>query len=194
MTNPQPPSDAWASTGLSRAIRQHSGLFLAEGIILCILGIAAIAVPLLAGLAATIFLGWLFLAAGLAGLYFTLKEKGAPGFGWSLLSAVAAIAAGAILLWHPLKGLLTLTYVLIAFFIVDGAAMIFLAISHRRELTGKWEWVLVNGVIDLILAGIIISGLPGAFTWALGVLVGIDLVFGGAALVALALDARRTAQ
>ncbi len=194
MTNQQSPADAGASTGFSRAIRQHSGLFLAEGIVLCILGIAAIAVPVLAGLAATIFLGWLFLAAGLSGLYFTFREKGAPGFGWSLFSALLAIAAGAVLLWHPLKGLLTLTYVLIAFFIVDGAVTIFIAIAHRRELTGKWEWVLVNGVIDLILAGIIIAGLPGAFAWALGLLVGIDMLFGGAALVALAIDARRTAQ
>ncbi len=71
--------------------------------------------------------------------------------------------------------------------------MIILAIAHRRELSGKWEWILVNGVIDLILAGIIISGLPGTIVWALGLLVGIDMAFGGASLIAIALEARKEA-
>jgi hypothetical protein len=83
--------------------------------------------------------------------------------------------------------------VLIAYFIVDGILMIILAIAHRRELSDKWEWILVNGVIDLILAGIIISGLPGTLVWALGLLVGIDMVFGGASLIAIALEARKEA-
>jgi hypothetical protein len=79
------------------------------------------------------------------------------------------------------------------YFIVDGILMIILAIAHRRELSGKWEWILVNRVLDLILAGIIISGLPGTLFWALGLLVGIDMVFGGASLIAVALEARKEA-
>ena len=102
---------------------------------------------------------------------------------------------GPIAMQEPLvsnheSGLIILTYVLIAYFIVGGILMIILAIAHRRELSGKWEWILVNGVIDLILAGIIISGLPGTLFWALGLLVGIDMVFGGASLIAVALEAR----
>jgi uncharacterized membrane protein HdeD (DUF308 family) len=170
----------------------HWGLFLAEGIILCVLGVGAVVVPLVAGLATTVFLGWLFLFAGLAGLFFTFRAKSAPGFGWALLSAVAAVVAGAILLWNPFQGLATLTLVLTAYFIVDGVAIIFLAIAHRRELSGKWEWMLVNGVMDLLLAGIILSGFPGTLVWALGLLVGIDLLFGGATLVAMAMQSRKT--
>ncbi|HEY5225504.1 MAG TPA: hypothetical protein VIJ06_01810, partial [Methylovirgula sp.] len=70
--------------------------------------------------------------------------------------------------------------------------MIILAIAHRRELSGRWELIMFNGVIDLILAGIIISGMPGTLAWAFGLLVGIDLVFGGAALIAMATQARST--
>jgi uncharacterized membrane protein HdeD (DUF308 family) len=81
--------------------------------------------------------------------------------------------------------------VLIAFFVVDGIVMIILAVSHFRDLSGKWEWMMVNGVIDLILAGVIVSGLPGTLTWALGFLVGIDLVFGGVSLAAMALEAHK---
>jgi uncharacterized membrane protein HdeD (DUF308 family) len=176
---------------LTRSMRDHWGLFLAEGLILCILGLGAIVVPPLAGLATTLFLGWLFLVAGLVGLYFTFRAKSAPGFGWALLSAIAALCAGALLLWNPFQGLATLTYVLVAYFIVDGGAIIFLAIAHRRELSGKWEWLLLNGVMDLILAGIILAGLPGTLVWALGLLVGVDLLFGGASLIAMALAARK---
>jgi uncharacterized membrane protein HdeD (DUF308 family) len=172
-------------------MREHWKLFLTEGIILCILGLGAIVVPLIAGLAATVFLGWLFLFAGLVGLVFSFRARSAPGFGWAILSAAVAVIAGALLLWDPLQGLATLTFVLVAYFIIDGAAIIFLAIAYRRELSGKWEWMLMNGVTDLILAGIIISGFPGTLVWALGLLVGIDLLFGGAALIAMASAARK---
>ncbi|MGD0635343.1 MAG: HdeD family acid-resistance protein [Beijerinckiaceae bacterium] len=182
-----------ASADLTRSMHEHWGLFLAEGIILTILGFGAIIVPAVAGLVTTLFLGWLFLVAGLVGLVFTWQAKKAPGFGWSLLSALVAIVAGAVLLWSPFQSLITLTYVLIAYFIIDGIAIIFLSIEHRRELSGKWEWMLFNGLIDLVLAGIIISGLPGTLVWALGLLVGIDLVFGGTTLIAIALEARKTA-
>ncbi|HEX7970447.1 MAG TPA: HdeD family acid-resistance protein [Stellaceae bacterium] len=181
------------SAALSRSIREHWRLFLVEGIILVLLGLGAIIVPPIAGLAATIFLGWLFLIGGVVGLVATLGARQAPGFWWSLLSAVVAVVAGGVLLWNPLQGLVTLTYVLIAYFIADGVLTIILGIAHRRELSGRWEWLVFNGVVDLILAALILSGLPGAFAWALGLLVGIDLVFGGASLIAMALAARQSA-
>jgi hypothetical protein len=93
--------------------------------------------------------------------------------------------AGALLLWNPLHSLAMLTYVLVGFFIIDGLLTIMLAIAHRRSLSGRWEWLMVNGVIDLFLAGIILSGVPGTLVWALGLIVGIDMVFGGASLIAI---------
>ena len=104
-----------------------------------------------------------------------------------------ALLAGIVLLWNPMEGLVTLTLVLTAFFIIDGLLMIVLAIAHRRELSGRWEWILLNGVIDLVLAAIVIAGLPGTLFWVIGLLVGIDLLFGGAALIAMAIEARKEA-
>ena len=193
MSIQQPTLDSELAKPLAQSMHEHWGMFLVEGIILCVLGFGAIVVPLIAGLATTVFLGWLFVVSGLVGLFCTFRARSAPGFGWSILSAAAAVIVGAILLWNPLQGMATLTFVLVAYFIVDGGAIIFLAIAHRRELSGKWQWMLVNGVIDLFLAGIIISGFPGTLVWALGLLVGIDLLFGGAALIAMALEARKTA-
>jgi uncharacterized membrane protein HdeD (DUF308 family) len=177
----------------SRTMHSHWRTFLLEGIVLIVLGVAAMILPPVAGLLATILLGWLFLLSGVTGLFLTVRARGAPGFVWSLLSALVAIAAGVLLLWNPLRGLVTLTYVLTAFFIVDGVLIIILGFTHRAELSGRWEWLIVNGILDLVLAGVVITGLPGTLVWVLGLLVGIDLTFGGASLIAMALAARQTA-
>jgi uncharacterized membrane protein HdeD (DUF308 family) len=177
------PSKAW--------IHDHWRLFLAEGVLLLVLGTAAILLPPLAGVATTVILGWIFLVAGIVGLASTLRAREQPAFAWSLGSAILALLAGLVLLWNPLVGLVTLTYVLTAYFIADGIFMIFLAISHRKELSSRWEWMLVSGVVDLVLAAIILSGMPGDVTWVLGMLVGIDLLFAGWSLVAMALAARK---
>lgn len=187
------PTTQDVRAAFGRALHDHWGLFLAEGIILVILGLLAIIVPPLATLAATFFIGWLFVISGIAGLIMTFMARRAPGFWWSLLSAVIALIAGALLLWHPVLGVLSLTFVIIAFFIIDGVLSIILSIEHRRELVGRWGWILLSGIVDLIIAAIIWAGLPGTAAWALGLLVGIDLVFGGAALIMVALAARRDA-
>ena len=175
------------------AIHEHWGLFLAEGIILVILGIAAIALPPIATLAFTIIIGWVFLISGVVGLFTTFWARHVPGFWWSLISAIIGIAAGVVLLLWPITGTLSLTLVLIAFFVIEGIVSIMYAIEHRNQLTGRWGWMLVSGIIDLILAGIIFAGLPGTAVWALGLLVGINMLFGGGALIAMALAARHPA-
>jgi uncharacterized membrane protein HdeD (DUF308 family) len=178
-------------TAVRRSIHDHWRMFLIEGIVLVVLGFAAVIVPPIAGLATTIFLGWLFVVGGIVGLIATFGARQAPGFGWSLVSALVALAAGIVLLWNPLAGLATLTYVLIAFFIIDGVLVIALALHHRRELSGRWEWMLIGGIMDLVLAAIILAGLPGTIAWALGLLVGIDLLWGGISLIGMALAARQ---
>jgi uncharacterized membrane protein HdeD (DUF308 family) len=177
---------------LSQAVREHWKLFLIEGIILVILGILAILVPPLATIAVTILIGWLFLISGVAGLITTFGARHAPGFWWSLLSALLGIAAGLVLLVWPLSGAMSLTLLLIVFFIIEGVLSIMYAIEHKRELTGQWGWMLVSGIIDLILAAMIWGGLPSTAAWALGLLVGINMLFGGSAMIAMAMHARRS--
>jgi uncharacterized membrane protein HdeD (DUF308 family) len=65
------------------------------------------------------------------------------------------------------------------------------ALDHRRELSGQWGWMLMSGIIDLILAVMIFAGLPSTAAWAVGLLVGINMIFGGTALIAMALHARK---
>jgi uncharacterized membrane protein HdeD (DUF308 family) len=135
-------------------------------------------------------IGWLFLISGGVGLVTTFWMRQAPGFWWALLSAVIAILAGIVLILWPISGTLSLTLVLIAFFVVEGVATLMYAFEHRSQLSGRWGWMLASGIVDLILAGIIFAGLPGTATWALGLLVGINMLFGGTAMIGMALAAR----
>jgi uncharacterized membrane protein HdeD (DUF308 family) len=175
---------------VASAVRTHSTFFIVEGIILVLLGMLAIFLPLFATLTITIILGWIFLASGIIGLIATMGARGVPGFWWSLVSALIAIVVGVALLFEPIAGALSLTLVLIAFFVVEGVATIMYALEHRRELSGRWEWMLISGIIDLVLAGIILAGFPGTAAWALGLLVGINMIFGGMALIAIGAHAR----
>src|ERR1700723_522412 len=89
---------------MSAAVHEHWKAFLFEGILLVILGLAAMIVPPLASLAVTIFLGWLFLISGIGGLILTFWARQMPGFWWSLISAALAAGAGLILLARPVQG------------------------------------------------------------------------------------------
>jgi uncharacterized membrane protein HdeD (DUF308 family) len=175
---------------VAASLHEHWVLFLVEGIVLVVLGLIAIVVPPIATLAVEILVGWLFLISGILGLITTFWMRGAPGFWWSLLSAVLGIGAGIVLLAWPLSGVLSLTLILIVFFTIEGIASIMYALEHKRELSGRWGWMLASGVVDLILAAIILIGLPGTAAWAIGLLVGINMIFGGSALIAMALHAR----
>jgi uncharacterized membrane protein HdeD (DUF308 family) len=189
MTLPQ--DIAKLQSEMNAAVRSHWKAFLFEGILLVILGLAAMIVPPLASLAVTIFLGWLFLISGVAGLVLTFWARQMPGFWWSLISAAVAVLAGILLLAQPVQGAFTLTIVVGAYFLVEGVATIMYALEHRRELSERWSWLLIAGIMDLLIAAIILMGLPGSALWAVGLLVGINLLFGGASLIAMALAARK---
>ena len=184
------PNIEQVQQAVATSLHEHWVLFLIEGIILVVLGLIAIVVPPIATLAVELLFGWLFLLSGIMGLITTFWMRDAPGFWWSLLSGVLGIAAGIVLLVWPLSGVLSLTLVLIVFFTIEGIASIMYALEHKLELSGRWGFMLASGIIDLIIAAIILFGLPGSAAWALGLLVGINLTFGGAALIAMALHAR----
>jgi uncharacterized membrane protein HdeD (DUF308 family) len=191
MTIPQ--DIAKLQSEMTATVREHWKAFLIEGILLVILGLAAIIVPPLASLAVTIFLGWMFLISGVAGLALTFWARQMPGFWWSLISAVLAVAAGVILLAMPVQGTLTLTIVVGAYFLAEGVATIMYALEHRRELSGRWSWLLFAGVLDLLIAFVIVAGLPGSASWAIGLLVGINLLMMGVAIVFSALSCKKMA-
>jgi uncharacterized membrane protein HdeD (DUF308 family) len=190
MATNQPLDAQRVRAAFSQTLHRHWVLFLIEGIVLIILGMLAILVPNLASLATTVFLGWILLLSGILGLIATLRARQAPGFGWSLLSAIVGIVAGALLVAWPVQGTFSLTAVLIAFLFAEGILTVLYATEHRKSSSSGWGWMLASGFVDLLLGVILLAGLPGTAVWALGVLVGINMIFGGWALVAMALAAR----
>ena len=176
---------------LAQSVRRHWRLVLSEGILLLILGALAILLPPVAGLVVTVVLGWLLFLAGLFGLVVSVLMRSMPGFWWSLISSVIAIFAGAMLVAFPVGGIVSLTLLLAIFLFADGLITIMLALDYRSWAPGNWGWMLLNGVLDLVLAVAIFAFLPAAAAWVVGTIVGIDMIFSGISLVAIALAARR---
>jgi uncharacterized membrane protein HdeD (DUF308 family) len=187
------PDIAKFQTAVANALHEHWKLYLVEGVVLLALGFIAIVIPPIATLAVTILLGWLFLLSGIMGLLTTFWMRHAPGFWWSLVSAALGVLVGASLLAMPLSGAVSLTVVLVAFFMIEGVVSIMFALDHKRELSGRWGWMLASGVVDLALGVMILAGLPSTAAWAIGLLVGINMMFGGSALIGMALHARNAA-
>jgi uncharacterized membrane protein HdeD (DUF308 family) len=172
----------------------HWRMFFFEGVVLVVLGIVALILPPLASIAVAIMFGWVLFLGGAFGLITTLVGRHAPGFWWAILSSLVAIVAGVLLFGWPAGGALSLTVILTGFLAADGILTIMLSLEYRRALHSRWLWLLINGVIDLFLAAIIFVGLPASAAWAIGIIVGVDMLFGGSSLIAMSLAARPSAR
>jgi uncharacterized membrane protein HdeD (DUF308 family) len=179
---------------IADALKAHWRLYVFEGVVMIVLGVLAIAYPVFATLAVDLYLGWLFLFAGVLALVATIAVRHVPGFWWALVTALLAIVVGLALLLKPAAGIMSLTAVLTAFFIVQGAFQAAAALSYREAIPRSWGWLLASGIADLVLAAIIISGWPGTVAWTLGLLAGVSLVTSGWAILMVALSARSLVQ
>ena len=171
------------------AIRRHWVLFLIQGLIMILLGFLAIGEPMVATVAVALFAGWLFLISGIVGLVGIFTARRAPSLWWTALSSLLGILVGLYLIWRPLAGVLSLTLVAAAYFGAQGVVQIITAITHRRAIP-SWIWMLFGGVVNLLLAAIILSGWPGTAEWTLGLLFGINLLVWGLSLTMTALACR----
>jgi uncharacterized membrane protein HdeD (DUF308 family) len=177
---------------ISETLRSHWRLFVFQGVIMIILGVLAVAAPAWATIAVDIYVGWLFAFSGVIGLVAMFSAGSVPGFLWTFVTALLSVAVGGLLLWKPAEGVLSLTVVLTAFFIVEGVFQAVAAVIYRDGMPGSWGWLLLSGLADLALAAIIIMGWPGS--GVLGLLVGINLLTSGWAVVMVALGAREMAE
>ncbi|MFZ0396906.1 MAG: HdeD family acid-resistance protein [Methyloceanibacter sp.] len=175
-------------------VRLHWQLFLAQGVIMLILGVLAVIWPQISTIAVDVYVGWLFLLSGIVGLASMFLAQNVQAFLWMLLTAALSLFVGIVLLWHPVEGAASLTLVLIAFFVVEGVFQIVASLSYRDIFPSQWGWMLASGIVDLILAALIIKGWPSTATWALGLIVGINLITSGAAITMVALAGKALVQ
>ncbi len=183
------PPDLNATT-LTRAVRYHWKLILAEGLVMTALGIGAILLPVFAGLALAVLLGWLLFASGVFSLLSTVFSPRMPGYWWSFFASLVTAGVGVALFAWPQSGLLSLTVALAAFLFVDGVLAVIVALEHRQHFTPKWGLLLAGGLVSIFLSFLIFVWLQQAAEWMIGTIVGIDLVISGLALAIIAVDAK----
>jgi uncharacterized membrane protein HdeD (DUF308 family) len=180
---------------MQRAVRDafgaHWRLMMFQGVVMIILGVLAVAAPVIATIAIDIYVGWLFLFSGVIGLIALFSSHHIPAFLWTLITAALSIALGILLIWKPVEGALSLTFLLTAFFLVEGVFQIATSLVYRDSLPGTWGWMLASGVSDLLLVAIIVLGWPATGVWVLGLLVGINLFMSGWAIVMMAFAGRQ---
>jgi len=178
---------------LKEAIARHWRLLVINGAIVTLLGILAIIAPMVATLTVELFIGWLFIIAGVAGLIAIFSSGDIPAFLWSTVTAALSLVIGILMVRNPQAGALSLTILLTAYFFAEGIFQTAAAFAYRQMLGNSWGFMLLSGVTDLVLAAIIIFGLPMTASWTLGIIVGINLVTSGLAILTTAFVGRRIA-
>jgi len=158
-------------------------LLMIEAIVLLLLGVAALAAPLMAGLAIAFLIGWVLVFSGVIGLIAAFAGHMHYHRGWSLASAIVALIAGLLLLLFPLIGVITVAIVIGAYLVVDGVSLIGLALTRRKRGFSGWPWLAASGALDLLLALFILSLGAAGSAILVGVVVGIDLLVAGVALL-----------
>ena len=176
---------------LAATIYAHWKALLVQGVIMIVLGMLAISLPHIATMTTELLIGWLLLFGGALRIVSVFRARKAPGAMWSMLIAVLVSILGLVLVAQPLQGALTLTIVLIGLFIFEGFAALFISLDFKRHV-GNWGWVAFSGVVSLVLAFMIWRGLPATASWAIGLLVGINMVMGGVSIAMMALAAHKT--
>lgn len=156
---------------------------IAMGIVLLLVGMVAIAVPFVAGIAASVFFGWLLLTAAVAHLVYAWSERRAGAILLQVLIGMAYLVASLYMLLLPIPGVVTLTLVVAFYSLAEGAFAVALFFRLRR-LRGA-GWFLANGLISLLLGGLILVYWPLSSLWAVGTLMGVSLLLGGIARITL---------
>jgi uncharacterized membrane protein HdeD (DUF308 family) len=179
------------AAAVEAAVAENRTWFIILGALLIILGVVAIAFPFMTTIAAKVFFGWLFLIGGIIQIVHAFSTQKWSAFFLSLLVGALYVLAGGWLAFLPLTGILTLTIFLAAMFIVQGVLECGMAFRMRpRE---GWVWMLISGVIAIIVGAMIFGRLPSSAIWAIGLLVGINMISTGFAYLLLALVAAKRA-
>ena len=169
--------------------RKHWGWLLAFAIVQIVAGALAVAIPTLASLVAVAVFGWVMIVAAIFQIAHAIRVRKWPGFALHLLGGLLYAVAGVLALLYPFPGMLALTLGLASLLLADGILRIVLASTVKPQ--EGWGWFLAAGIASIVLGGMLIFGWPSTALWALGLMLGINLIFGGATNAAIALACRK---
>ncbi|WP_231190163.1 DUF308 domain-containing protein [Haladaptatus sp. DYF46] len=159
----------------------HGGVI--AGAIIVVLGFLAILFPFFAGISASVLLGALLVVGGIVHVGHAFSAGSFWGVIWQILLGILYGVVGIMFLANPVVGLASLTILAIAFFIVDGVVEIGWAVAGRGNR--RWMWLLASGILSLIVAGLLWVGFPATTEWAVGLLLGVNLLFTGFSMLML---------
>ena len=171
-------------------VKRHSFWYLLQSVLMILGGILALVFPIISSVAIVIFLGWLLIFSGILQAFSLIDVRHVPHFWLQLVSVVLSVLVGILFLRNPEAGLLTLTLLLIVFFMVEGISKIIFSLTIRPF--PNWGWVFASGVVGILLAFYLWANTPVTAIWLLGVLLGIELISEGAALGHMAWQARKS--
>ena len=176
---------------LANAVKKDSTMLMILGVAMVILGVVAMMAPMITGIAVALMVGILLIAGGIARTIFAFKckswGKGVLVFVLGLLT----LLVGLYMVARPGVALATLTLVLAVYFVVDGIFEIIEAF-HLKPIKG-WVWMLFGGIVSILLGFMIWREWPFSGAWAVGILVGIKLIFAGWAMVGIGAAGRSVA-
>jgi uncharacterized membrane protein HdeD (DUF308 family) len=167
------------------------GWLLALGIVQIIAGCIAIAVPVIASLAAVGIFGAVLLVTGIMQLIHAFKVRAWPRSAWYGLGGVLYVIAGLLVVAYPLGGALTLAILIAILFIADGTLRTVFGLTVRP--VPGWGWLVAAGFASILVGVILLLGWPGTALWATGLLLGVNLIFGGIMNTSLAVASRTSA-
>jgi uncharacterized membrane protein HdeD (DUF308 family) len=174
---------------MRETVRRHSLWYLIQGALMILGGILALIYPIMSSVAVVLFLGWVLIVSGIVQGISLIDARNVPHFWLQLVSVVLSIVVGLLLIRNPEQGLLTVTLLLIVFFMVEGFSKVIFSLTIRPF--PNWGWILVSGIIGILLSLFLWANLPVTAIWLLGLLVGIQLISEGAALGYLAWRVRQ---
>jgi len=194
-SHPSTPENTGQDTGQNtghttgqNGLQENWAWFLALGIGMIFVGAMAIVLPGLATLSATIVLGWLLILGGVFQGVHAFYVRNWGGFFMQGLAAFLYLMVGFLLLAHPVGAMFLLTLLLAVFFLFEGVVKVFQALQVRPAQ--NWGWIFFSGILAFVLSAIIWMNWPGDAVWLIGLLVGVNILFGGWATVMIALGAK----
>ena len=174
---------------MRQTVKRYSLWYLVQGVLLIVAGMFAIIYPVISSVAVIVLLGWLLIISGVLQGLSVIGARHVPHFWLQLISFVLAIVIGFLFLRQPAEGLLTVTLLLIVFFMIEGISKVVFALTIRPF--PNWIWVLASGLVGVALSLILWASLPVTAVWLVGLLLGIELISVGSALAYMAWQVRR---
>ena len=170
-------------------IKEVTGASIGWGVIMIVLGMLAVILPFATGIAVSVVVSWLIVVAGLAYVASAFAGRNAGAFIWRLLIGLVYVLGGGYLGLHPNLALESFTVVMAVIFVMKGVLEL-ITFFQFRAYSGS-GWVLFDSIVTMLLAFLIMYPWPSSSNWAIGVILGVNLIFSGVTVLMYSVEARR---